>query len=79
MLQNTAELSQYRDIEPFEKFKQTPYYLKVRTDLTGVDVTILLLNRPQNGIGRRAKLMGFWEQYFTDAKVDNLHVTLIEG
>ncbi|MGH7842466.1 MAG: hypothetical protein ACREQT_13230 [Candidatus Binataceae bacterium] len=79
MLQNTPELSQYHGIEPFERFKETPYYLKVRADLSGVDVTILLLNRPQNGIGRRAQLMKFWEGYFNDAKVKTYHAFAIEG
>ncbi len=79
MIQNTTELSQYGPITPFERFKESHYYLKVRSDLPGVDVTILLLNRPQNGLGRGAALMKFWKQYFVDAGVGNIGVHRVEG
>jgi hypothetical protein len=79
MIQNTAEFSQYSPIMPFERFKDTRYYLKVRADLPDVDVTILLLNRPQNGLGRGAALIKFWKQYFNDAGVEALNIHRVEG
>jgi hypothetical protein len=79
MIQNTAGLSQYGPIMPFERFKDSHYYLKVRSDLSGVDVTILLLNRTQNGLGRGAALMKFWKQYFDDAGVETLDIHRVEG
>jgi hypothetical protein len=79
LLQNTAQISQYECIELFDRFREDPYYFKVRCDLRGVAVRILLLNRPQNGAGRRTQLIKFWKQYFADAGATNLEVSMIEG
>ena len=65
MLQNTPELSQYRDQPTFKEFRKTPYYLRTRATLTGVDVTLLYIRR-ENGL-QGEKHIEFWQNYFADS------------
>lgn len=65
MLQNTAELSQYRQETPFAEFKGTGYYRRIRPDLRGVDVEIIYVRR--EGPHQGARHIEFWQEYFGDA------------
>ncbi len=48
LLQNMpGKLSQYQDIGAFQDFNKTTYYMDIRADLSGVNVTILYLVRPR--------------------------------
>ena len=68
MVQNTPGFSQYRQSETFDQFKHTPYYLTVRPNLDGVNVTILYLRRADVfRIQGRTQHLDFWRDYFTDA------------
>jgi hypothetical protein len=56
-------LSMYKDVPPFDKFKNTDYFARVRTDLKDVSVLVYYLVRP--GVKEQdPKHLEFWEQYF---------------
>ena len=56
-------LSMYKDVPPFDKFKNTDYFARVRTDLRDVSVLVYYLVRP--GVKEQdRKHLDFWEQYF---------------
>ncbi len=66
LLQNVpGKLSQYQGIQPFQEFKRSPYYSEVRSDLTGVAVTLLYLVRPR-APQKWPDHYRFWEEYFLD-------------
>jgi hypothetical protein len=74
MLQNSALLSQYRQPESFEDFEHTPGFVKVRPELSGVDVTILYIRRSSEFKRQGRRHVGFWQSFFTaaGAKVDEV-------
>lgn len=77
MLQNTESFSHYRGEIEFEKFKQTLYFHKIKTDLINVDVELAyLLNTPQRQTRRHLK---FWEDYFHEIGARVVSVRMIEG
>jgi hypothetical protein len=56
-------LSMYKDVPPFDKFKNTDYFARVRSDLKGVSVLVYYLVRP--GVKEQdRKHLEFWEDYF---------------
>jgi hypothetical protein len=56
-------LSMYKDVPPFDKFKNTDYFARVRADLKGVSVLVYYLVRP--GVKEQdRKHLEFWEAYF---------------
>lgn len=65
LLQNMPEYSQYNGIVPFDDFKRSPYYSKVRADLKGVRVEVLYLARPHTP-QKWPDHYRFWEDYFID-------------
>ncbi len=79
MLQNTAGYSHYRGDESYSRFRASSYYLKVRPNLDGVDVTILYLRRIEVKHLQGKRHEEFWENYFSDAKGELVHVVSIEG
>ncbi|HEV3111394.1 MAG TPA: hypothetical protein VGY99_12955, partial [Candidatus Binataceae bacterium] len=79
MLQNTAGYSQYRGDESYSRFCTSGYFLKVRSNLEGVDVTILYLRRTDVRHLQGKRHLEFWENYFSDAKARLAHVVSIEG
>ena len=64
MLQNSAVLNQYRREESFEEFEHQPGFVKVRPELSDVDVTILYVRRSSefNRQGKRHE--EFWQSFF---------------
>jgi hypothetical protein len=64
LLQNVpGRLDMYRQVPDFRSFRKSPYFTRVRADLTGVAVTIYYLSRPEvRTQGRRH--LGFWDAYF---------------
>ena len=79
MLQNTAALSQYRGIESFGEFRQAPYYMKLRPNLSGVDVTVFYLRRLNAAHLQGRRHIEFWQEYFQDAGATLVDVKSIEG
>jgi hypothetical protein len=58
-----GKLSMYKDVPPFDKFKNTDYFARVRADLKGVKVLVYYLVRP--GVKEQdRKHLEFWEAYF---------------
>lgn len=67
MVQNSSDLSFFRQTPDFGTFARNPDYDTLRVDLNGVRVTVFLLAR--RGIAGRLQgeqLRGFWEDYFLD-------------
>ncbi len=67
MIQNSRNLSFYRDSVDFGPLSRNPDYGTLRVDLSGVEVSVFLLAR-RGGAGRiqGGALRGFWEDYFLD-------------
>jgi hypothetical protein len=56
-------LSMYDGVPPFESFKTTPYFTRVRSDLSGVSVLVFYLTRP--GVEQQDRRhIAFWDGYF---------------
>jgi hypothetical protein len=56
-------LSMYKDVPPFDKFKNTDYFARVRSNLKDVSVLVYYLVRP--GVKEQdPKHLEFWGQYF---------------
>jgi hypothetical protein len=72
MIEFTRDYGQYpRDGDlTYQRYKQSPAYLKFRTDLHGATVSIRFVNRQlkgQPGVDGRT-LMGFWREWVLDNK-----------
>ena len=67
MIQNSGNVSFYRDSVDFGPLSRNPDYGTLRVDLSGVEVSVFLLAR-RGGAGRiqGGSLRGFWEEYFLD-------------
>jgi hypothetical protein len=64
LMQNVpGELSMYKEVPPFERFKTTPYFSRIRGDLKGVSVLIYYLVR-SNAPKQSPEHLGFWRDYF---------------
>jgi hypothetical protein len=56
-------LSMYKKVPPFDKFKNTDYFARVRADLKDVSVLVYYLVRP--GVKEQDRdHVAFWEDYF---------------
>jgi hypothetical protein len=56
-------LSMYKGVPPFDAFKNTDYFARVRSDLSGVSVLLYYLVRPKIE-EQGPKHVAFWEDYF---------------
>ena len=64
LMQNVpGGLSMYQGVPPFEKFKNTPYFSRIRGDLQGVSILIYYLVR-SNAPKQSPDHLGFWRDYF---------------
>ncbi|MEA2724691.1 MAG: hypothetical protein QOH59_2462 [Gemmatimonadales bacterium] len=64
LMQNVPDgLSMYQDVPSFDKFKNTPYFSRVRSDLQGVSILIYYLVR-SNAPKQTPDHLGFWRDYF---------------
>ena len=64
LMQNVpGGLSMYRETPPFDKFKNTPYFSRIRGDLSGVSILIYYLVR-SNAPKQSPEHLGFWRDYF---------------
>ena len=66
MLHHTPQLSMYRNVPRFSSFRKANYYRKVMSDMTGVDVEVLLVRRDAHTKTSMKDLVDFWNSYFTD-------------
>jgi hypothetical protein len=61
-----SKLSQYKEIIPFQMFRESSYYRQVRTDLSGVEVEIVYVRRDtQRHVQGKAHIV-FWQKYIAD-------------
>jgi hypothetical protein len=58
-----GKLSMYKDVPPFEEFKNSDYFARVRSELKGVNVLVYYLVRPDVEEQDR-KHLEFWDAYF---------------
>jgi hypothetical protein len=64
LMQNVpGSLSMYQGVPSFEKFKNTPYFSRIRGDLQGVSILIYYLVR-SNAPKQSPEHLGFWRDYF---------------
>lgn len=64
MLQNSAVLNQYRHAESFEEFEHQPGFVKVRPELSDVNVTILYVRRSSEYNRQGKRHIEFWQSFF---------------
>jgi hypothetical protein len=63
MIQFTPELSMYRGTPAFEAFRNSPYFLRVKTDLHGANVDVYLIVRETRRDVQKPPLYKFWVEY----------------
>lgn len=71
-------MSHYQGVPDFKTFERSDYYSQVRADLSGVDVTLLYLNRTAAPVQGTAHI-AFWQQYFAAQGAVVQDVTRIFG
>lgn len=79
MVQNTTGFSQYRERGAFRKFQANSYYIEVRPEFDGVNVSILYLRRPATRPIQTAAHIEFWRDFFEDAGAKSFSVESVEG
>jgi hypothetical protein len=68
----------YQGVPPFESFKKTPYFSRVRSDLEGVSVLVFYLVRP--GVAEQDRRhIAFWDSYFQAQGADMEPVEKVFG
>ena len=73
-----GKLSMYKEVPSFEKFKNTDYFARVRSDLKGVSVLVYYLVRPDVKEQDR-KHLEFWDAYFHFQGADMEPVEMVFG
>lgn len=77
MLQNTSGFSHYRGDVRFERFRDRPYFQRVRVDMHQVRVELrYLMHSPALQTEAHAR---FWEAYFREMGAALMAVRLLEG
>lgn len=79
MLQNTKNLSHYRERPDFARFRQSSSYVHTRAILEGVEIEILYLRRRDASHIQDRHHIEFWQQYFADQGGTIVHVVSVEG
>ncbi|MDK2768328.1 MAG: hypothetical protein KYX69_11490 [Sphingomonas sp.] len=62
LLQNTADVSFYRDLPAPRSFVESPLFRRMRTDLRGVAVELWMLERPDAAQTQPRSLAELWER-----------------
>ncbi len=80
MLQNSPVAFHYEDSLNFQKFSDSPEYLKVRTDLTGVTIRVLYIRRFGHEKFQKGTVHAkFWQEYFTSMGAEGFSIKFGEG
>mgnify|MGYP001260966012 CR=1 FL=1 len=77
MMHHTASFSHYKANLKYEDFEKTSYALKVRPQLSGVDLQILYLFREQNSLKQNRGHIRFWEEYALKSGGQVTHVKTV--
>jgi hypothetical protein len=81
MIEYTKDYSQYRGDLSFERYKQSPAYLKFRTDLHGASVLVRYVTRQVKGqpVLDDAKHAEFWITWMKDNGASSVSVKRLQG
>jgi hypothetical protein len=78
MIQHSDNYSLYKGDLTFERYRHSPAYQFLRTDLKEVDVTVFFVHR-ERVVASDNDLLGFWEQWFADNNGSLIRVKKIQG
>ena len=70
-IQNVPDLTMYKGVPDYAKFKDSQYYRQIRAKLNGVDVYLYWIPRRTKNDVQTAKLRDFWRQYIADVGGDS--------
>ena len=80
MIQYTADINHYKGDFNFQKFSDSPIYLRVRTDLDGVIINIFYIRRlGHENIQKGTAHAKFWQEYFNSMGAEGYSIKFIEG
>jgi hypothetical protein len=79
MLQHGADYSQYKGDLSFARFKSSPAYKKVQTDLHGADVVIYYIQRQTGKPINSADHIRFWADWIRDNNGRLKQATKLQG
>lgn len=79
MLQHSDIVSHYGGTPDLYKFRETPAFEQVSTDLDGVDVTVLYLKRPSASHVQGRHHADFWMEWFDALGANDANSIPIEG
>ena len=74
-----SKFSQYKEIIPFEMFRESLYYRQIRTDLSGIEVEIIYVRRDTQRHVQGKLHIEFWQKYITDMGGILTHVISLQG
>lgn len=79
LLEHTDDFSLYRNDINFENFSKGYYWPTVKSNMEGLDVEILFLNRAGNLDLQTPLLKLFWQLYFLEQGAQSVKFTPVEG
>ena len=80
MIQYTADINHYKVDFNFQKFSDSPIYLRVRTDLDGVIINIFYIRRlGHENIQKGTAHAKFWQEYFNSMGAAGFSIKFGEG
>jgi hypothetical protein len=79
MLENGSGGSHYQSVPHFEDYKSGTAYTHLRSDLSGVKVTILYLRRDTGASVQGRSHIDFWDAWFEDQGATLDEVKTVEG
>lgn len=78
MIQHSDEYSLYKGDPSFERFRRSPAYQRLRTDLKGAEAVVFFIHRAKAGVMDN-DLVQFWERWFADNDGSLVRIRKIEG
>jgi hypothetical protein len=78
MIQHSDEYSLYKGDPGFDRFRRSPAYQRLRTDLHGAEAEVFFVHRAKAGVMDN-DLVEFWERWFADNNGSLVRVRKIEG
>ena len=79
LMQYVKDYSQYKPFASFEKFKTSPYFQNVRSDMSGISVEFWYVRRQSTLAIQKEKHVDFWRDYITDQGGDIEKVWYVPG
>jgi hypothetical protein len=66
LMQYVEGYTQYHPYPPFNEFSKSPYYQRVRSDLSGIDIDIWYVRRQSTIKVQGSRHLDFWRDYLLD-------------